>query len=109
MDIGDFLRSALGSPFAAGAAGGLVRSFYVKEAYGIALMRTIAGGISAHYITPIILWTAPRFIEMTQAELLEFSSPASAAVAFGVGLLGIFVSTTVEKIINKRFKIDDEG
>lgn len=106
--IHELLLSLTNSHFAAGAAGGLVRSFYVREAFGIAFMRTIAGGVSAHYVTPILLWAAPRFLDISQVELVAFTSPAGAAASFAVGLMGIFLSTTIEKIINKRFEIDDK-
>lgn len=105
MDASEIIKSLLSSHFAAGAAGGMVRSFYVREAYGIATMRTIAGGVSAHYVTPIVLWAAPRFIEISQQDLLAFNAPAGAAASFLVGLLGIFVSATVEKVISKRFNL----
>lgn len=107
FDFSETLKLIANSHFAAGAAGGLVRSFYVKEAYGLALTRTLAGGVSAYYISPIILWGAPRFLEMTQADLLAFQAPAGAAASFLVGLLGIFVSTTIERVIKKRFGVND--
>lgn len=105
MSVEEAIKAILGSHFAAGAAGGLVRSFYVREAYAISMMRTLSGGISAYYVTPIVLWAAPRFIEISQTDLLAFSEPAGAATSFLVGLMGIFVSTTLEKVIAKRFKV----
>ena len=105
MDLPDILKATLGTHFAAGAAGGLVRSFYFREAFGIVAMRAIAGGVSAHYVTPIVLWAAPRFIEISQTDIVAFADPAGAAASFFVGLMGIFISTTVEKVISKRFEL----
>lgn len=104
IDVGDILRTALNSHFAAGVAGGFVRSFHVKEAFGIAAMRALAGGVSAHFITPIIIWAAPRFIDITQSDISTFNGPAGAAISFLVGLMGIMLSTVIEKVIMERFK-----
>ena len=105
MGINEIIASVIGSHFMAGAAGGLVRSFHVREAWAVSAMRTIAGGVSAQYLTPIALWAAPRVIEITQEDMINFSEPAGLAVAFLVGLLGIFLSTSVEKLISKKLKL----
>ena len=105
MNIGDLIEGFIGSHFIAGAAGGLARSFYVREAWAVSTMRTLAGGMSAHYVAPIILWLLPRYMEITQADLVSFADSAGVAVAFGVGMLGIFVSTVLEKAISKKLKL----
>lgn len=105
MNLGSLIDGAVGSYFVAGAAGGLARSFYVKEAWAVSLMRTLAGGMSAHYITPIILWALPRFLEIPQEDLIHFGDSAGQAVAFATGMVGIFASTTFEKLVIKRLKL----
>ena len=106
MNADELIKATLSSHFAAGAAGGLVRAFYIKEAYSVAAIRAVAGGISAYYVTPIILWGAPRFIEMSQTDLIAFTTPAGLFTSFIVGSMGILTSTLVEKFIKKKVGIE---
>lgn len=105
MNINELITGIIGTHFIAGAAGGLARSFTVKQAWAVSVMRALAGAMSAHYITPIILFAINNMIEISQEDLIGFNDTAGSAIAFIIGLMGMFLSIAIEKLITSFSEI----
>lgn len=102
MDTGEFIRLITTSHFVAGAAGGFVRGYHIKEVYGLALMRMLAGGVSAHFVAPSVMWWLAIQYEVQQSGMGNFE-PVGLLISFIVGYMGIILSGVVENAIFKRF------
>ncbi|CVI61041.1 hypothetical protein CFBP4996_15310 [Agrobacterium leguminum] len=83
-DIINFLFALVGSPFAAGLAGGYVRAILLQESNIIkTTVSTFTGGICAYYITPGLL---------KYGDLSGMSSGEIGTISFVVGLVGIYAA-----------------
>lgn len=102
IDVSELIKQFASSNFTAGASGGFVRNIYAREAWTTTALRSVAGGLSAHFLTPLILWFAMNEMELEQAEIIAVSTPMGIAISFSIGLLGIALSSIVERILTKR-------
>jgi len=100
-EIFDIMKDIASSHFVGGVAGGLVRAFFIKEAYGVAMIRGMAGGATAFYLSPVIIWLLLRKLEVDQGDLLAVSHLLDLSISFSVGVMGMMLSTVIEKVIYK--------
>lgn len=85
-----------------GGAGGLVRSLSKQEAWRRVLVATFIGAVSATYLAPFFVWTASRYLGITEAD--EMSAAMNGAVSFCVGMVSISLSGLIEMIVDRISK-----
>ncbi|WCJ63802.1 hypothetical protein [Agrobacterium tumefaciens] len=89
----NYIFAIVGSPFAAGLAGGYVRSTLTQERNIFkTTLSTLTGGLCAHYITPGLL---------KYADLSGMTSAETGTIAFAVGLVGIYAAEGLIRLASR--------
>ena len=91
--------SAPDSSVVSGMAGSLVRVMSDSDSdWRRAVVGAIIGGVSAVYLTPLILWILSRYTDIGMAEV---GSLVQSGISFCIGLTSIYLASILETIAIK--------
>ena len=99
FNIFELLQQIANGNAGAGAAGGLVSAISKKEAIARIFLSMFVGSIAAYYLTPVLVWTAVKYINPDQPETLILT--ISPFLGFAIGLVSMGLSDIIERLLGR--------